>query len=143
VSEAKTQPTDTPISAYLEGLGPRRRAEAERLIELMQAATGAKPVVWGTRIVGFGLCEYRYASGRTGAWPLIGFGMGKAEISLYLGVDYENEAEALARLGKHRHGVSCLYLRRLDCADEAVLVELLQRSVRNWAGRRIDVARPE
>lgn len=143
MSELKTQPTDTPIEDYLAALEPRRRVEAQRLVELMRAATGAQPVIWGTRIVGFGRYAYRYASGQSGEWPLIGFGMGKAEISLYLGVDYEKESATLARLGKHRHGVSCLYLRRLEGVDEAALRELLQRSVQNLDSRRVDAARPQ
>lgn len=136
---AKTLPTELPIADYLDALDEKRRVEAEQLITWMQAATGAPPVLWGSRIVGFGRYAYRYASGHSGEWPLVGFGIGKAEISLYLSVDFAAEAASLAALGRHRTGVGCLYLKRLAGVDPASLQGMIQRSVAARAGQRVDV----
>jgi hypothetical protein len=138
MAEPKTQPTAAPVDDYLAALEPRRREDAVRLIQWMREASGEPPVLWGSRIVGFGRYAYRYDSGRSGEAPLIGFGVGKAELSLYLTVDYAAEAETLARLGKHRHGVSCLYLKRLADVDESALHELIERSVQARAAERVD-----
>jgi hypothetical protein len=138
MAEPKTQATTVPIDDYLAALEPARREDAIRLIAWMREASGEPPVLWGSRIVGFGRYAYRYDSGRSGEAPLIGFGVGKAELSLYLSVDYAAEAATLARLGKHRHGAGCLYLKRLAGVDESALHELIERSVQARAAERID-----
>ena len=43
-------------------------------------------------------------------------------------------ASALARLGPHKTGKGCLYLKRLDDVDLTVLRELVDRSVRVHRG---------
>lgn len=96
---------------------------------MMQAATGDKPVLWGTAIVGFGCYHYRYDSGREGDWPITGFSPRKRELSVYIMSGFDRHADLLARLGRHRTGVSCLYLRRLDEIDMDVLDTLVKASV--------------
>ncbi len=44
---------------------------------------------------------------------------------LYLTDDYPRHQAIMDRLGKHRTGKSCLYIRRLSDVDEAVLEELI------------------
>ena len=53
----------------------------------------------------------------------------------------ERHAAALARLGPHRTGKSCLYLRKLADVDMAVLEALVRDSVAAMAPRRVDVER--
>jgi hypothetical protein len=132
MAEPKTQATAVPIDDYLAALEQGRREEARRLVEWMREASGEPPVLWGSRIIGFGRYAYRYASGRSGRSgeaPLVGFGIGKAELSLYLSVDFAAEAATLARLGKHKAGKACLYFQRLSEVDLAVLEQLVQGSV--------------
>ena len=50
----------------------------------------------GASIVGFG--RYR---GPTGDWPLVGFSPRKANLVLYIMPGFAEQADLLARLGKH------------------------------------------
>ncbi len=141
--EAKTKADTGDVDEFIAQIDdPAKRTDSYRLIEMMQDVSGEKPVLWGT-MVGFGRYHYRYASGHEGDALRIGFSPRKAEFSLYVLSDYafgdiKDQTEALlARLGKHRTGKSCLYVKRLDDIDLGVLRELAELSV-----RRMDVAYP-
>lgn len=89
----------------------------------------------GPSIVGFGSYRYTYESGRTGDWPLAGFSPRKQQLVVYLvGGFEERHAPVLARLGPHKTGKGCLYLKRLDDVDETSLRELIDRTVRVHKG---------
>ena len=135
MAEPKTQPTKASVAAFIAAIpDERRRKDCEAVAKLMQAATGAKPVLWGTSIVGFGTYRYRYASGREGDWPVTGFSPRKNDLTLYVMPGFERYADLLARLGRHRTGKSCLYLKKLADVDLAVLRQILARSVAAMAG---------
>jgi hypothetical protein len=95
----------------------------------MRRATGAKPVLWGGWMVGFGTYHYRYASGREGDWFKVGFASGSRGLTVYLLSGMADDDDLLARLGRHRRTDVCLYVRRLDDVDLEVLDELITRSV--------------
>ena len=74
MSQNKTQPTKSNVTAFLEAVSsPQKREDCRTLATLMQEITCEKPVLWGKSIVGFGSYNYRYASGRKGTWFLSGF----------------------------------------------------------------------
>lgn len=123
-------PGDVPVEQFLASVtDPVKRADSDRLIALMTAATGEPATMWGPSIIGFGAYHYRYESGREGDAPLVGFSPRKAAISLYTWCDPGGREDLLMRLGKHRAGVGCVYIKRLSDVDEGVLVELIERSV--------------
>ena len=125
-----TQPTTASVLEYLETVPDLvMRTDSARLVTLMQAVTGEPPVMWGDSMVGFGQRHYRYDSGREGDIFLVGFAPRAKQISLYLNVDFDAHADALARLGKHKLGKGCLYVRRLDDVDETLLAQLVTASV--------------
>ena len=125
MAEPKTQPTAVPVAEFLAGVEPeRRRVEGQRLCAIMTEVTGEEPVMWGPSIVGFGLMRYSYATGRTGDWMRVGFSPRKAALSLY-GLRAEESAELLAALGPHTSGVGCVYVKKLEDIDEAVLRRLV------------------
>lgn len=110
-----------------------KREDSQRLIALMEAVAGAPPVLWGT-MIGFGRYHYKYASGTEGDSFLIGFAPRKAEFSIYLMGTYlpeevDKRDALLAKLGKHRMGKACLYVKRLADIDMDVLRELAETSV--------------
>jgi len=122
----KTKPETTSVADFVAAVAdPVKRADAERLIALMTAASGQPAVMWGSSIIGFGSYHYRYASGREGDAPAIGFSPRKAAISLYLTGDNTVRASWFERLGPHRLGAGCLYVKRLSDIDESVLTELI------------------
>lgn len=130
MAEPKTQPTKASVAAFLAAIpDDQRRKDCQAVAKMMQEATGEKPVLWGTSIVGFGTYRYKYASGREGDWPVIGFAPRRNDLTLYIMPGFERFAGLLAKLGRHKSAKSCLYLKRLADVDGAVLKELIGKSV--------------
>ena len=124
--------TGAPVAEFLAQVpDEQRREDAHRLCALMQEITGEPPAMWGTSIIGFGSYHYRYASGREGDSPLAGFSPRRQHLVIYLIGGFESRhRRALARLGPHKIGKGCLYIRRLDAVDRDALRELIDRSGR-------------
>lgn len=137
-SSPKTVPTKASVKAFIAGVDDaERRADCEALVKMMEKATGEKAVMWGDAIVGFGTYRYQYASGTTGDWPVAAFSPRKNDLTVYLMPGFEAQSGLLARLGKHKTGKVCLYLKRLADVDLAVLQELIDHSVAAMASTRI------
>jgi len=129
-TELKTQPTDVPPAEFIAGVeNAIRRADAETALAMLTEITGEPPVMWGPSIVGFGAYTYVNTTKKPATWPIIGFSPRKAEMVLYLMPEFPEKQDLLARLGKHRVGVSCLYIKKFADVDLAVLRELCVRSV--------------
>lgn len=138
MAEPKTLPTKASVAAFIAAVpDEQRRKDCQVVAKLMQAATGEKPVLWGTSIVGFGTYRYKYASGREGDWPVVGFSPRSRDLTLYIMPGFDGFAELLPKLGKHRRSVSCLYLKRLADVDLAVLEKIIAGSVRAMEGKRV------
>ena len=107
----------------------QKRADSRTIAAMMSAATGAPAQMWGTSIVGFGRYHYRYASGREGDFMIAGFSPRKRALTLYIMAGFSEYDALLAQLGKHTIGKSCLYIKRLADVDQAVVREIVERSV--------------
>lgn len=130
MAEAKTQPTQASVADFIDAVpDDTRREDARAVVAMMQHATGAPPVLWGPSIIGFGSYRYRYESGREGEMCRIGFSPRKAELVFYLLSGDDDEAALLGRLGKHRVGKGCLYVKRLADIDRNVLETMITRRV--------------
>ena len=93
---------------------------------MMEKATKEKPKMWGSSMIGFGKMRYKSpATGREVDWFKIGFAPRKANISLHLTLDIQKHAEALKKLGKHKTGVGCLYINKLEDVDLKVLEKMI------------------
>ncbi|MEN1941880.1 DUF1801 domain-containing protein [Luteimonas sp. MJ246] len=129
----KTAPTGASVVQYLDAkaTSAAQRADAEALIALMTRITGEPATLWGPSIVGFGRYRYTYPSGRSGEAQLAGFAVRGRDLVVYLDCEGEDGAQQslLARLGKHRMGKSCLYVRQLAEVDMAVLEALVRDSI--------------
>lgn len=135
--QQKTRADTGDVDAFLAQIeDPAKHADSRVLVELMQTVSGEPAVLWGT-MVGFGTYHYRYDSGHEGHAFLVGFAPRKTEFSIYLmGNDDAARREALLdRLGKHRMGKGCLYVKRLSDIDLTVLQELVEISVRTLRQR--------
>lgn len=131
MGENKTKPTGADVGAFLDAVAdPGRREDAKALAALMERATGEPPAMWGPSIVGFGRYRYRYESGREGEAAPVGFSPRAKELVLYLAAHSERTPDLLARLGRHREGKCCVYVKRLADADEGVLEALVADSYR-------------
>jgi hypothetical protein len=124
--------TDVPVEGFLACVpDEKRREDARRLCAMMQEITGDPPAMWGTSIIGFGTYHYRYASGHEGDSALASFSPRRQHLAIYLVGEFENRHQpVLARLGPHKSGKGCLYIKRLDDVDRDALRELIDRSVR-------------
>ena len=134
--ENKTKATTLSVTAYIDALSdPTRRSDAKELVQLMQRASGEKPKLWGTSIVGFGSYHYRYDSGREGDTPLIGFSPRKTALVLYSMLGHSEAKALLAKLGKHSTGKGCLYIKKLSDVDRNVLETLIKNAVAHCRAR--------
>jgi Domain of unknown function (DU1801) len=130
MAENKTKPTRASVSAFLATLEPdRRRNDATELHDMLTAATGETAEMWGTSIVGYGRTRYVGSSGRGTDWFPIGFSPRKTSLVLYSTT--QHGPELLAALGKHKRGVGCLYITKLDDIDRRALRALINGSVKN------------
>ena len=126
----KTQPTAASVEEFLDAAQPTRRvAEGHRLDAIMREETGVDAILWGPSIVGYG--SYHYVSpsrtSRTeGDWPKVGFSPRRTAISLYGLKDLAEGAALLPRLGQYTEGAGCVYVKRLEQIDEAVLRQLIR-----------------
>lgn len=132
---AKTKATQVSVSDFIAAVPDARRREEAKVIDaLHRRVTGCAPRMWGPSIIGYGSYDYAYESGRSGAMCRGGFSPRKAAMTVYLMGNYCNhQAEAdelFARLGKHSLGKACLYIKRLEQVDMAVLEELVALSWR-------------
>ena len=126
MAEPKTRPTGASVTAFIDAVPDEgKRKDAKTLLKCFRSITGENAVMWGPSIVGFG--TYPTASG---TWPRTGFSPRKADLVLYVMAGFDGQAHALQRLGKHRRGASCLYVKRLADIDQAALSDLIAGS---WA----------
>ena len=129
MAENKTKPSASSVQDYFATiLDEARRKDCEALAELMSQATHQPATMWGTSIVGFGSYHYTYASGREGDACLIGFSSRTRDIALYIMANFPERDALLSKLGKHKQGKGCLYLRTLADVDLDILEQLIARS---------------
>lgn len=121
----KTTETKASVSTFLAKVSDAdQRGDAKVLIEMFRRLSGEPAKMWGPSIIGFGSRHYRYASGHEGDICRIGFSPRKGKTVLYLSCDIRKHAKELPRLGKHKTGKSCIYIKRLSDIDLAVLEEM-------------------
>ena len=130
MAENKTKANEASVEGYFAGIADEsRRRDCETLARLMARAAEQPPKMWGTSIVGFGSYHYQYESGREGDSCLVGFSPRKGDITIYLAGSFPGRDAGLARLGKHKTGKACLYVRRLSDVDLKVLEQLVLGSI--------------
>ena len=131
MKENKTQKTNDNVALFLSSIEEeQKREDCQRLLEMMQEITQAKPTMWGTSIVGFGEYHYKYKSGREGDWFLTGFAPRKQALTLYLMCDLSHDGLNFEGLGKHKKGKGCLYIKRLSDIDKDVLKRIINDSIK-------------
>ncbi len=132
------------MDAYLRDIADDAvHEDCQTLVWMMKQATRAEPKMWGTSIVGLGTHSYKYASGREGLWFLTGFAPRRRDLTLYIMSGLDRCDALLAKLGKHKTGKSCLYLKRLADVDLNVLGQLAAASVKHLRGRAAEAAGDE
>lgn len=122
----KTVPTKQSVTQFVNAIeDPQRRADCREVLKMMRRVTGKKPVMWGDSIVGFDRYKYKRANGREFEFLRIGFSPRKTALTLYIMPGYSDYGALLKKLGPHKKGKSCLYLKRLSDVDVDVLEQLM------------------
>ena len=135
MAELKTKPTDASVDQFLQSIADDgRRKDCTTVARLMSRATGSKPRMWGPSIVGFGTHHYTGSNGKSVEWFQAGFSPRKANLTLYLMSGFSGKDALMGKLGKHTTGRSCLYIKRLDDVNLAVLETLIEKSVKQMKG---------
>ena len=130
MAEIKTKVTDVSVDAFFDAIvDETRREDCRALAKLMTRVTRHAPKMWGISIVGFGAYHYKYASGHEGDMCAVGFSSRKGDISIYILSGFEENDALLAKLGKHKIGKACLYVRRLSDIALPILERLVAHSV--------------
>jgi hypothetical protein len=126
----KTKPTNAPVEDFLNSIEEEsKRDDSLALLKIMKEVTGDEPKMWGPSIVGFGNYHYKYPTGTEGDWILTGFSPRKQALTLYIMAGFTSYEDLLAKLGKYKHGKSCLYVKKLADVDEKVLRKLISSSI--------------
>lgn len=127
MAEPKTKKNDASVLDFINSVEDQvKRDDSLKLLEIFKECTGEAPVMWGTSIVGFG--EYHYKSDRSsqeGDWMMTGFSPRKQNLTLYIMPGFERYKNELAKLGKHKTSISCLYIKRLADVDENILKNII------------------
>ncbi len=126
VAEPKTTKTKASVSAFITTIEDEtRRKDAKAVDKMMREITGEKPAMWGPSIIGYGAYEIP-----TGLWPRSGFSPRKANLVVYISPEFKEREALLKKLGKHKTGVSCLYINKLADVDETALRGLIKASLK-------------
>ena len=129
----KTQKNDASVDKFLASIADeQKRTNCLDVLKLMKEITGEPAVMWGKAIVGFGSFHYR---GKTseGDWFHVGFSPRKQNLVLYLHCELEKQTALLEKLGKHKIGKSCLYLKKLEDAHLPTLKKLIKKAYKSPA----------
>lgn len=134
--ELITKPDDTNVLEYINQIeNDSKREEALVLLGIFAEVTGELPMLWAGKMIGFGSYHYKYQTGHQGTVFKTGFAIQKAKITLYITLKEPLLAEYLGKLGKSKHGKSCVYVNKLLDIDLDVLKEMIKLSydfVSSW-----------
>ncbi len=130
-AQNKTIATGASVKSFLDAIeNETRRKDSLVLLELMTRITSNAAKMWGPAIIGFGSYHYRYESGREGDMLRVGFSPRKSNLAIYLTATDGKYDAMLAKLGKHKTGVSCLYVSTLSDINMDVLATMIENSWR-------------
>lgn len=130
MADNKTRPTRASVDAYLASrAGPAQLADCKAIMAMFRRVTKQQPRMWGASMVGYGSQEYRTPAGRTGEMPLAAFAIRGRDLVVYMSAEGAKQKALLRKVGKHSHGRTCLYFRRLADLDQAVLEKIVIGSI--------------
>jgi hypothetical protein len=135
----KTKPTTASVVDFLNNVkDEQKRKDSFVLLEMMKKATREEPVLWSSSIIGFGTKRYKSPNtGREVDWLRIGFSPRKANLALYLSSSIREHAAALEKLGKHKTGVGCLYINRLEEVNLKVLEGIIDEALNQYNKKQV------
>jgi Domain of unknown function (DU1801) len=133
MNDNKTKPSEQSVLEFLDTY-PNQKVipDCKKLITIFEDITKWEPVKWA-HMIGFGSYHYKYASGREGDYFITGFAPSKVGITLYV-LKYGEDNSELDKLGKFKNGKGCLYIKKLEDIDLAVLKKLIKEKLKKQDG---------
>lgn len=130
--QAKTTETNLSVKDFIKKIPEaERQKDAQTIVDLMEKQSGFPAKMWGPAIIGFGSYHYVYESGHEGDAPLVGFSPRKNEFALYLSSAFEGREELLKQLGKHKSAKACVYIKKIQDINIAVLKKMITASLKH------------
>jgi hypothetical protein len=128
MADQKTKPTEQNAKDFIESFveNEKKKEDSLKFLKLFEETTNQQPVIWGESIIGFGKYNYTYASGHSGYAPIVGFSPRKTAFSLYVYTPCAGNDELLKDLGKFKMGKACIYVKKIEDIDTAILKRLIQ-----------------
>lgn len=132
LAQIKTKETKASVEDFINSVKNEvMRKDCFTILKMMQKASKENPKMWGSSMIGFGNKIYKSpATGREVEWFKIGFSPRKANLSLHLVLDIKKHAADLKKLGKHKTGVGCLYINKLEDVDLKVLEKMINTATK-------------
>jgi len=128
-AENKTKETEASVDTFLANIkDDQKKADCLVLKSMMSRITDSPAKMWGASLVGFGTYHYKYDSGREGDFMKVGFSPRAQNVTVYIIAGFDRYEALMSKLGKHKTGKSCLYIKKLDDIDLDVLEELVKES---------------
>lgn len=125
----KTTENENSVIDFIESIIPEQRKEdALKLLNTLNDLLPETPKMWGASIIGYGNYHYKYDSGREGDFMKVGFSPRKTSLTIYIISGFEKYEKLLSRLGKHKTGKSCLYIKKLEEIDLEILKKMIKSS---------------
>lgn len=122
----KTSKNNASVTSFINAIeNDQLKKDCKTLLKLFKDTTGLKPKMWGTSIVGFGEYTYYRANGDEGQFMATGFAPRKSGPTLYIMPGYTDYTPLLEKLGPHKLGKSCLYLKNLEGINLDVIKNLI------------------
>ena len=130
MTKIKTTVTEVDVTEFIQKVDTEvKRKDSFQLVEIFKSISGHEAKMWGPTIIGFGSYHYKYESGHEGNMPIAAFSPRKDAIVLYFAA-FENRGQLLEKLGKHKSGKACVYIKKLEDINLDVLEELTGASIK-------------
>ena len=130
MAKTKTTVTGKSVTQFLNSVKNKKmREDSFKLLDILESHTGLQPQMWGPSIIGYGKYHYKYESGHEGDAPLAGFSPRAAALTVYV-ADFKGRSELLKKLGKYTSSKACIYIKKLEDIDIAVLKKVIDGSMK-------------
>ena len=126
----KTKPNTASVSDFIKNISEDRlRQDCKTLLSLFKKATGKPAKLWGSSIIGFGSYTYHRSNGDEGKFMATGFSPRQSGPTIYIMPGYQDYNSLLKKLGPHKLGKSCLYLKNLEGINLIILEKLIKQGL--------------
>lgn len=140
MAERKTEKNNASVKSFVDAVeNERRKKDCRAAMKLMAKVTGKRPKMWGSSIIGYGTYSSTNTTGKPAEWPVVALSPRKSDLTIYIMPGFKPFSPLLKKLGKHRTGKSCLYIKNLADVDLPTLETLIQKSVIEMKKRYEDI----